>query len=70
VSNSPEVWSSEFSRAFRQEDKSERASTKSCEERKGKIKGGGASAAPSRCLHIGFCSTSKIATVLPRYASY
>ena len=27
-------------------------------------------AALSRCLRMGFCSTSKIATVLPRVASY
>jgi hypothetical protein len=34
-----------------------------------KIKGRGTIAASSRCLHMGFCSTSKIATVLPRFAS-
>jgi hypothetical protein len=36
----------------------------------GKIKGRGTIAASSRCLHMGFYSTSKIATVLPRFASY
>jgi hypothetical protein len=36
----------------------------------GKIKGRGTVAASSRCLHMGFCSTSRIATLLPRIASY
>jgi hypothetical protein len=36
----------------------------------GKIKGRGTVAASSRCLYMGFCSTSKIATLLPRIASY
>ncbi len=44
-----------------------------CESREevhGKIKGRGTVAASSRCLHMGFRSTSKIATVLRRIASY
>jgi hypothetical protein len=43
---------------------------KSCDEVHGKIKGRGTLAASRRCLHMGFCSTSKIATLLPRCASY
>jgi len=42
---------------------------KSRDEVYGKIKGRGTVAASSRCLHIGFRSTSKIATLLPRIAS-
>jgi len=43
---------------------------KSRDEMYGKIKGRGTVAASSRCLHMGICSTSKIATALPRIASY
>jgi hypothetical protein len=35
-----------------------------------KIKGRGTIAASSRCLHMVFCSTSKIAVVPLRFASY
>ena len=48
----------------------ERKGEKVSEEAKGKIKGRGTIATLSRCLHRGFCSTSKIAIVLPRFASY
>ena len=44
-------------------------SSESREEEQGKIKGRGTVAASSRCLHIGFRSTSKIAALLPRIAS-
>ncbi len=43
---------------------------KSCDEVHGKIKGRGTVAASSRYLHMSFRSTSKIATLLPRIASY
>jgi hypothetical protein len=48
----------------------ERNSEKVSEEAQGKIKGRGTIAASSLCLHMGFCGTSKIARVLPRFTSY
>jgi hypothetical protein len=58
-------WYSTLARSNR-----EHLERKSRDEVYGKIKGRGTVAASSRYLHMDFCSTSKIATLLSRFASY
>jgi len=55
-------------RPLENEQRSEKAKKRAKKPRQDK--GAQYGCARSRCLHIGFCSTSKTATVLSRFASY